>query len=94
MLELGTDAQQPGRCCRRYAGDQLRAPARAAVIEPRFNFDLHALHTTATRENGDFVLNGTKCYVPLAAEAEHILVYARGERGLDGVPRAARRAPG
>jgi alkylation response protein AidB-like acyl-CoA dehydrogenase len=38
--------------------------------------------TTATRAGGDFVLNGTKCFVPLAAEAPHTLVYARAADGL------------
>jgi alkylation response protein AidB-like acyl-CoA dehydrogenase len=50
-------------------------------MEPRFGFDVNELTTTATQHNGDFTVNGAKCYVPLAAETRHVLVYARGEKG-------------
>src|SRR4029077_8918193 len=56
------------------------APGSAALIEPRYDFDSTALKTTATRSNGDFVLNGAKCNVPYAAEAEWMIAYA----ALDG----------
>ena len=52
------------------------APASAALIEPRYGFDSTALKTTATRSNGDFVLSGSKCNVPYAAEAEWMIAYA------------------
>jgi alkylation response protein AidB-like acyl-CoA dehydrogenase len=42
--------------------------------------------TTARREGGQYVLNGAKCYVPLAQAAEEILVYARlGDGGCENV---------
>jgi alkylation response protein AidB-like acyl-CoA dehydrogenase len=87
ILELGSDAQRQA-ILPAYAGEQFVAGS-AAVVEPRFNFDLEEMTTTATRRNGDVVLSGTKCYVPLAAAAEHVLVYARAERGLGAyiVPR-------
>lgn len=54
--------------------------ATAALVEPRYDFDASAL-AAAARDDGDsWVLDGEKCYVPLAAEAEQILVYA----ALDG----------
>ncbi len=89
VIELGTDAQRH-EVLPAYAGAQFTA-GTAAVMEPRFNFDLQEMTTTATRQDGGFVLNGTKCYVPLAAAAEHTLVYARGENGLSAfiVPRGA-----
>lgn len=85
--ELGSAAQQQ-QVLPRYAGARFTA-ATAALLEPSFTFDVHACATTATRRNGDIILNGTKCYVPLAAEAEHTVVYARGETGLGAflVPR-------
>ena len=87
VIELGSDAQRR-EVLPTYAGAQFAAGS-AAVMEPRFNFDLAELATTATRQNGHVILNGTKCYVPLAAEAQHTLVYARGENGLSAfiVPR-------
>lgn len=85
VLEMGT-AEQKERVLKAYADAQFRA-GTAAVMEPRFDFDLAALATTARRENGAYVLNGAKCYVPLGADAEHLLVYARTDdhEGYDGV---------
>jgi alkylation response protein AidB-like acyl-CoA dehydrogenase len=79
LLTLGTPEQQQ-QVLPTYAGTTFTA-GTAALMEPRFGFDVNELATTATRHNGDFVLNGAKCYVPLAADAQHILVYARGDEG-------------
>jgi len=51
-------------------------PASAAMIEQRYDFQPDALDTTAIKKGGSWVLNGQKAYVPLAAEAEYLLVYA------------------
>lgn len=80
VIELGSDAQR-AQILPPYASDRFTA-GTAALMEPNFRFDLHELATTATRQNGGFVLSGSKCYVPLAAEAQHLLVYARTEQGL------------
>ncbi|RMG95304.1 MAG: acyl-CoA dehydrogenase [Chloroflexi bacterium] len=48
----------------------------AALTEPTIKYDPRCLQTTAVPENGHYVLNGVKAYVPLAAEAELVLVYA------------------
>src|SRR5262245_36808954 len=79
LILLGTEEQQqvlPG-----YIGTAFTA-GTAAIMEPRFGFDVNELAATATRSGGDFVLNGTKCLVPLAAEAQHVLVYVRDDEGL------------
>lgn len=52
-------------------------PLTAALAEPGVFFDPHALATTATRDNGSVILNGVKANVPLAADAQKLLVYAR-----------------
>jgi acyl-CoA dehydrogenase len=90
VLELGSDAQRRA-VLPAFAGARY-VPGSAAMTEPAFNYDVHAMHTTAVRVHGDLVLNGSKCYVPLAAESEQILVYAHGEAGLTAVlvPRDAR----
>ncbi|MBN2322040.1 MAG: acyl-CoA dehydrogenase family protein [Acidobacteria bacterium] len=62
-----------------FCTDDYR-PASAALQEPRFNFDPNRLETKAVKNGGDYVVSGTKCNVPLAEEAEHLLVYA----DLDG----------
>lgn len=55
-------------------------PYSAALIEPAFDFDLNDLDTTAQLKNKKYVLNGEKRYVPYAAEADAMIVYAN----LDG----------
>lgn len=94
LISSGTDEQR-ARYLTPLATDDFAA-ATAALMEPRFDFDPAALTTTARRDGAGFVLNGAKCYVPLAAEAGAILVWAAtnpdgGFAGVDGfiVPRAA-----
>ncbi len=52
----------------------------AALIEPAFDFDPLELKTTASRAGNEITLSGEKIYVPYAADAEMIMVYAN----LDG----------
>jgi len=80
VIMLGTH-EQKAQVLSCYVGPQFTA-GTAAVMEPRFGFDLNELTTTAAQHNGEFVLNGTKCFVPLAAEAAYLLVYARGDTGI------------
>jgi alkylation response protein AidB-like acyl-CoA dehydrogenase len=75
LLHCGT-AEQRRRWLPRTT-DSAFAPLTAALIEPRWDFDPQALQTSAEREVDGYVLNGHKAYVPLAAQAEAILVYAR-----------------
>jgi len=85
VMEMGTAEQREG-VLGAYAGARFR-PGSAAVVEPSMDFDLTALITTAERHNGSYVLNGAKCFVPLADSAEQVLVYARSgkHQGLDAV---------
>ena len=88
----GTEAQQKA-WLPRFAGDHFTA-GTAALVEPRWDFDATNLTTRAEQRGGDWTLVGEKCLVPLAAEAEAMLVYAaapggpaafvveRGARGL------------
>lgn len=85
ILEAGTDEQKaeylPLFC------DETFKSATAAIIELRYDFDPNHLATTATllpaspasgggAGGGEYVLNGQKCYVPLAADADLLLVWA------------------
>ncbi len=74
VLEMGTEPQK-----KKYLSlfcDQKYKAATAALIEPRFGFDPYSLSTTARSDSSGYVLNSEKCYVPLAAEADLLLVYA------------------
>lgn len=59
-------------------------PYTAALIEPSFDFDPNALKTTAVKEGDSYLLNGVKTFVPYAAEAEAMIVYA----SLEGATKA------
>jgi acyl-CoA dehydrogenase len=73
LVEMGTDEQKtrylPPICAGKFTA------ATAAFIEPRYNFDPNEFGTIA-KKNGGYVLNGKKCYVPLAADAAFTIVYA------------------
>jgi acyl-CoA dehydrogenase len=80
LLTLGTEEQQK-RWFPRFAGDEFVAGS-AAFVEPRWDFDPTALQTRAERQGNDWVLSGEKCLVPLARQAEALLVYATTPDGL------------
>ncbi|MCJ7576528.1 MAG: acyl-CoA dehydrogenase family protein [Dehalococcoidia bacterium] len=74
ILEMGTESQR-----KKYLplfSDEKYKAATSGLIEPRFGFDPYSLSTTARLDGNEYVLNGEKCYVPLAAEADLLLVYA------------------
>jgi alkylation response protein AidB-like acyl-CoA dehydrogenase len=75
LLHCGTEEQKQKWLPR--LTDAEFVPATAALIEPRWDFNPLMLSTTAERVQNGYVLNGHKAYVPLAAEAEAMLVYAR-----------------
>ncbi len=74
LLTSGTKDQQakylPALCGEDYA------PCTLALNEEQLGFDPIDLKTTAMKKNGAYVLNGTKCFVPLAEKASHVLVAA------------------
>jgi alkylation response protein AidB-like acyl-CoA dehydrogenase len=78
VAEMGTPAQKK-KYLPLYCRDTFTAGAMA-VNEPHYGFDAADLKTTAAKKNGAYVLNGEKCFVPLAKKAGHLLVAAT----LDG----------
>ncbi len=94
VLHSGTEEQKQAylpRFC-----DVDRPIMTAALIEPAPLFDPWRPKTTAARVDGQVVLSGEKAYVPLAADAERMIVYATDsetgrvdgyivERGAEGL---------
>jgi alkylation response protein AidB-like acyl-CoA dehydrogenase len=74
IMLAGTDAQKE-TYLPQFCEDKMPAMT-AAMTEPLVKFDPYRLKTTAVREGEEYVLNGTKTAVPLADDAELILVYA------------------
>ena len=85
LISCGTEEQRM-RYLPSLATDNY-AVGTAALVEPRFDFEPSSMATGSRREGAAFVLNGGKCYVPLAAEAGVILVYAASDpdAGFAGV---------
>ncbi len=91
IIEMGTSAQR-SRYLKPFASGNFVAGS-SALVEPRYDFDLQTIATTARQERDGWILDGEKCIVPLAGESESILIYARRgeEDGVSGfiVPREA-----
>lgn len=85
VVEFGTDEQKK-KYLPIFCDEEFKAGA-AAFMEPRIDFDLPSMQTTAALDGEDYVINGEKCLVPLAADAEVILVYAQtdADAGAKGV---------
>ncbi|MEY1662555.1 acyl-CoA dehydrogenase family protein [Isoalcanivorax beigongshangi] len=74
------NADQQSRYLPAFASEQPPL-ATLAITEPRPLFDPMQLETTAVRDGNEWVLNGVKSLVPLAAEAELFLVAAATDDG-------------
>ena len=81
ILDAGTPEQREALLPRFCQGFHA---ASAAVVEPRYDFDTSSFATRARRDGADFVLDGHKCFVPMAEEADLLLVLAQ----LDDAPAA------
>ena len=75
LILYGTDAQKE-QFLPMFVEDQPPR-ATAALLEPGIFFDPHNLKTTATIEGNKVTINGEKAYVPLAATADWLIVYAQ-----------------
>lgn len=81
---FGTEEQR-----RRYLAPVVRGEAIAAfgLSEPDAGSDVAAMATTATRDGGDYVINGTKTWISNGGIADHYVIFARtgeqpGAKGL------------
>ncbi len=77
ILEMGTEDQKKKyitHCC----GSEF-TPCTAALVEPRFGFDPLSMKTSTEKINCAWILNGEKCFMPLAGESEYLLVAAMAD---------------
>lgn len=79
LLEAGTDAQKSRYLPRFAEGDYVGA---IGISEPETGSSLKSMDTHAERTDGQFVLNGAKTHVNLAAQADLHKVYAMTDEGL------------
>jgi acyl-CoA dehydrogenase len=59
-------------------------PFTAALIEPVFDFDPLDLKTVAKADGGDYLLTGEKTFVPFAAQAEMMIIFAKLDQETKG----------
>jgi alkylation response protein AidB-like acyl-CoA dehydrogenase len=78
LLAAGSDAQK-GRLLPAIA--EGRCVVSVAALEPSGSFGSSGLATTAARQDGGFVVSGTKLLVAFAGSADYILLTARTDSG-------------
>lgn len=74
VLHLGTAEQQREFLLPALRGERIGA---FGLTEPDAGSDIRGIKTTARRDGGDFVLNGSKLYITNGAIADFMLVAAR-----------------
>lgn len=74
ILFNGTEPQKAEWLPKLASGE---ATASFALTEPQAGSDAGALTTKATKDGGDYVINGQKCYITNAPEADVFVVMAR-----------------
>ena len=78
ILQAGNDDQKKALLPAIAEGQQIFT---VAFTEPEYGWGADSVKMQATRRNGNYVLNGTKVFIPWAHVADQILVVARTSQG-------------
>jgi alkylation response protein AidB-like acyl-CoA dehydrogenase len=81
ILQMGTDEQKK-KYLPLYCDSAYKA-CSVAINEPRFQFDAVSLETKAEKKDSKYILNGKKCFVPLAKDSGHLIVAANTGGKMD-----------
>jgi len=76
LNRFGTEEQKRDLLGRVAAGGTLAI----AMSEPEAGSDVASLKTAAVRDNGEWVVNGSKMWCSFAHKASHVLIVCRSER--------------
>ena len=83
IMEAGTDEQKAQYLPKIAAGDVIMT---MALTEPSAKWTADGVTLEAKKDGADYVLNGTKLFVPDAHVTDHMVVVARtGGKGEDGI---------
>ena len=83
IMEAGTDKQKAQYLPKIAAGELIMT---MALTEPSAKWTADGVTLEAKKDGGDYVLNGTKLFVPDAHVTDHMVVVARtGGKGEDGI---------
>jgi alkylation response protein AidB-like acyl-CoA dehydrogenase len=77
IADHGTE-EQKSRYLPPFCGETYTTAA-LAIAEPTPGFDVANMTTTAELRDGNFILRGRKCFVPMGDRATHFLTLARTE---------------
>src|SRR5262245_58509919 len=81
--ELGTDEQKREFLMPALRGDKIAA---LGVSEPNCGSDVAGIQTTARTDGGDYVINGSKCWITNGTRADVITLAVRtGGAGFGGI---------
>ncbi len=78
ILHYGTEAQRRRWLPRMATGEMVGA---IAMTEPDTGSDLQAVRTTAIRDGGDYVINGSKTYITNGQNCDLVIVVAKTDPG-------------
>ncbi|MEE8471080.1 MAG: acyl-CoA dehydrogenase family protein, partial [Dehalococcoidia bacterium] len=85
ILAAGSEEQKKELLPRVASGDMILT---LALTEPSARYDAASVRTKAVAQNGEYIINGTKLFVPDAHVADFILCVARtreGDNPEDGI---------
>jgi alkylation response protein AidB-like acyl-CoA dehydrogenase len=79
ILDLGSEEQKQKYLPKIIAGEQIFT---LALTEPNAKYDAASITVKATPDNNDYIINGTKLFVPDAHIANYLLCVAKTEHGI------------
>lgn len=84
LLQWGTEEQKQKYLVPQAQGSKIGA---FGLTEPNAGSDVAAIHSTATRDGDDYILNGSKTWISLCDVADHFLIFAKtdhdpGHKGI------------
>lgn len=79
LVHYGSDAQKARWLPRMISGETVTA---IAMTEPGAGSDLQGIRTTATRDGGDYIVNGSKTYITNGQTADLVIVAVKTDASL------------
>ena len=80
ILEGGTEEQKKELLTKIANGETIMA---FALTEPSATYDASGIHTKAVAKGNDYIINGTKLFVPDAHISDYMIVAARTQEAKD-----------
>ncbi|MGI9253720.1 MAG: acyl-CoA dehydrogenase family protein, partial [Thermomicrobiales bacterium] len=77
LLQWGTEEQKQRFLVPQAQGKKI---ATFGLTEPNAGSDAGSIESTYTKDGSDFILNGAKMWISLAAVADHFIVFASSDR--------------